>query len=105
MLERDAIQVAPGAPDRRVQIWHRWNTYATVQWQVDDRVIMATTLYVQPALTDFTNVRVLSESIFTFKVTRILAASISATIRYDSDPPTEVKPTDAEVKNTLAVTF
>ncbi len=105
MLERDAIKVAPGAPDESVQLWQRWNTYATVQWQVDERVIVATTLYAQPAIPDYGNVRVLSESIATFKITKLLTASISGTVRYDSAPPTDVKTADAEIKNTLALTF
>jgi hypothetical protein len=105
MFERDAISVAPGAPDASVQVWHRWSTYVSAQWQMDTRVILATTLYVQPAIPDYGNVRVLSESVATFKVTKLLSASVSGSVRYDSAPPTEVKTTDAEIKNTLALTF
>jgi hypothetical protein len=105
MFERDAIRVAPGAPDESVQLWQRWNTYATVQWQMDERVILATTLYVQPAIPDYGSVGVLSESVATFKVTTVLTASISGSVRYDSAPPTDVKTTDTEIKNTLAVIF
>jgi hypothetical protein len=105
MLERDVVAVAVGAPDASLQIWHRVSSYATAQWQVDDRVLLATTMYVQPAVPDYDNVRLLSETVATFKVTKRLAASLSATVRYDSAPPSGVKTTDTEVKNTLSVTF
>jgi Protein of unknown function, DUF481 len=108
MLERDAITAAAGATssqDRAIQIWHRWSNYLTLQWEMDERVIVATTLYVQPAFDDFGNVRLLSETLFTFKVTKVLSASIGGSVRYDSEPPTGVLRTDTEVKNTLTLSL
>lgn len=108
MLEQDVITGQPGTPtasSQTMQTWHRWNQYLTVQWQMDTRVILATTLYVQPAFDDFTDVRVLSDTLMTFKVTKRLSASIAASVRYDSQPPSGVQTTDTEVKNTLTVTF
>ena len=105
MYERDAIAVAPGAPDANRQVWNRWSSYVSVQWQADARMIFATTLYVEPAIPDYGNVLVLSDSVATFKVTKRLAASLSASVRYNSAPPTEVQTTDVEIKNTLLLTF
>jgi hypothetical protein len=105
MIERDVISVAPGSGDLSDFVIARWSSYLTAHWDIDTRVVLATTMYVQPQITDFSNVRLLSESLFTFKVTPILSASISGTIRYDSAPPSQVKPTDAEIKNTLSVLF
>ena len=108
MLERDAITAEPGttgAQNQAIQIWHRWSNYLTIQWELDERAIVATTLYVQPAFNDFVDVRLLSETLFTFKVTKVFSASISGSVHYDSEPPTGVLPTDVEVKNTLSVTF
>jgi hypothetical protein len=105
MLERDVISVAPGAGDANVQVWHRWSNYLTAQWELDERVILATSIYVQPVFDDFPNVRVLDETLFTFKVTKLLAASIAGAVHYDSTPPTAVKTTDLEIKNSLTLTF
>jgi hypothetical protein len=105
MFERDVVTVAPGAPDANVQVWDRWSNYVTAQWELDERVILASSLYVQPALEDFANVRVLDETLFTFKVTPWLNASIAGSVKYDSAPPTAVKTTDLEVKNSLGLTF
>jgi hypothetical protein len=108
MFERDAIAPQAGAvgpEDRRIQVWHRWNNYVTVQWEMDPRAILATTIYVQPAFNDFGDVRLLSETLLTFKVTKVFTAGIAASVRYDSEPPTGVLTTDTEIKNTLALTF
>ncbi len=108
MLERDAITAAAGATgpqDRAIQIWHRWSTYVTLQWELDERSIVATTMYVQPAFDDFGDVRLLSETLFTFKVSKLLSASIGGSVRYDSEPPTGVLKTDTEVKNALTLNF
>jgi len=105
MLERDVIDVAPGAADRRDFLIARWSNYVTAHWDVDPRVILASTMYVQPAFRDFSNVRLLSETLFTFKITKLLAASVAGTVRYDSAPPSGVKTTDAEIKNALSLTF
>jgi hypothetical protein len=108
MLERDVITAevgATGPQNQSVQIWNRWSNYLTVSWQMDPRAIIATTLYAQPAINDFHNIRVLDETLFTFAVTKVFVAGISATVRYDSEPPTGVQTTDVEIKNTLGVTF
>jgi hypothetical protein len=108
MFERDAISAVPGATgpqNQSIQIWHRWNNYLTVQWEVDTRTTLATTLYVQPAFNGFGDVRLLSETLLTFKVSKVLAAGVSGTVRCDSEPPTAVLPTDTEIKNTLTLTL
>ena len=108
MFERDAITAVAGSTgpqNQSTQVWHRWSNYLTVQWRVDDRTALGTTLYVQPAITDFRDVRLLSETLLAFKVTKLFSAGIAATIRYDSEPPTGVLPTDTEIKNTLLLTY
>jgi putative salt-induced outer membrane protein YdiY len=108
MLERDAISPEVGAVGRTnqsIQIWHRLSTYVTVQWQVDERAVLSTTLYVQPAFDDVHDVRLLSDTLLTFKISKTFSSGIAASVRYDSEPPTAVLTTDAEVKSTLALTF
>jgi hypothetical protein len=108
MFERDAIAPAPGSTgpqNQAIQIWHRWSNYVTVQWEPDDRVILATTMYVQPALNGFGDLRVLSDTLITFKVTKVLAASMAGSVRYDSEPPTGVLTTDTEIKSILSLTY
>jgi hypothetical protein len=108
MFERDAITATVGATgpqNQAIQTWHRWSNYLTIQWEIDERAILATTAYIQPALNDFGDVRVLSETLLTFKVSKSFSAGISGSVHYDSEPPTGVLPTDTEVKNTLTLTL
>lgn len=108
MLERDAITAevgATGPQNQSIQVWHRWSNYVSIQWTVDERVTLGTTMYVQPALTDFGDVRLLNETLCTFKITKVFSAGLSGVIRYDSEPPTGVLPTDMEVKNSLLLTY
>jgi hypothetical protein len=105
MLERDVIDVAPGASDERDQLAHRSSTYVSAHLTLDERITLATTTYVQPKLDDFSNVRLLSESAVIFKVTDVLSASLHFNVRYDSDPPTAVLPTDTELKNSLRLSL
>jgi hypothetical protein len=108
MFERDAITAVAGATgpqNQSIQVWHRWSNYVTLQWALDARVALASTMYVQPAITDFGDVRLLSETLFTFKMTKVLTAGIAGSVRYDSEPPTGVLRTDTELKNTLLITY
>jgi len=105
MLERDVIDVEPGAREPRNEVYSRWNAYVTAHWKLDTRVSFATTMYVQPRVDDVSNTRLLSETLFYFKVTKVLSAALSATVRYDSEPPTAVKTTDIELKNSLSLAF
>jgi putative salt-induced outer membrane protein YdiY len=108
MFERDAISPVAGATgpeNQTIQVWHRWSSYVTVQWQIDPRAVLATTIYAQPVFNMPQNVRILSDTLLTFRITKVFSAGIAASIRYDSEPPTGVLPADVEVRNTLAVTF
>ncbi len=108
MLERDAITPASGSvgpTNQSIQIWHRLSTYVTVQWQFDERAVLSSTLYVQPAFDDIHDVRLLSDTLLTFKISKTFSSGIAMSVRYDSEPPTDVLTTDTEVKSTLAVSF
>jgi putative salt-induced outer membrane protein YdiY len=108
MLERDAITAvvgATGAQNQSIQVWHRWSSYASTTWEIDPRAVVSSTMYVQPAITDFGDVRLLNETLLTFKITKVFSAGLSASVRYDSEPPTGVLPTDTEVKNSLLLTY
>jgi hypothetical protein len=108
MFEQDEITAVVGAigpQNRHLQVWHRWSNYLTLQWQIDPRSVIATTAYVQPAFDTFRNVRVLVDTLLTFKVTKYFSAEMAASVRYGSQPPTGVLRTDVEVRNVLALTF
>lgn len=105
MFEYERIAVATGAPDEPVVLANRWNNYLSAMVRPDDRVRAIATIYVQPRFDHFTDLRVLFEAAVTTEVTKVFGLKVIGTIRYDSQPPTEVKRTDIEVKNAFVVKF
>lgn len=105
MLEYERIAVAPGAPDEPEILAHRWNNYFSAMVRPDDRVRAIATIYVQPRFDHFSDIRVLFETAVQTDVTKVFGLKVLATIRHDTQPPTEVKRTDVEVKNAIVVKF
>jgi hypothetical protein len=105
MLEYERIAVAKGAPDNPEIVAQRWNNYLSAMVRPDDRVRSIATIYVQPRFDAFSDVRVLLETAVQTDVTKVFGLKVLATLRYDTQPPTEVKRTDIEVKNAIVVKF
>jgi putative salt-induced outer membrane protein YdiY len=105
MVEHDAINVLPDSNDLADFYAHRWNNYLSVNYEVDTRISLASTIYAQPRWNDFNDYRVLEETAVVFKITKVLAASIIGDYHYDSRPPAGVLTTDLEIKNVLSVTY
>jgi hypothetical protein len=57
----------------------------------------------QPRVELLSDIRVESESGFVFKLTKVLATSITLTAHYDSNPLPGVLRTDTELENTLTL--
>lgn len=105
MFEYERINVPLGAPDDRATTAQRSSNYVTATWQPDSRVRMTGTAYVQPRWDDFGDVRVLLEGAVTTEIFKRLSVKVLFTVRHDSRPPTDVKTTDAEVKNAFVLQF
>lgn len=105
MLEYERIAVAPGAPDEPEILAQRWNNYLSAMVRPDDRVRAIATIYVQPRFDHASDVRMLLEAAVQTDVTKVFGLKVLATIRHDTQPPTEVKRTDIEVKNAIVVKF
>jgi hypothetical protein len=105
MLERDVYDVSLGGPVARVQEGGRASTYLTAHATLTDGIDAVTTTYVQPAVEDPSDIRILSESGFVFKVKAWLSTAISFVAHYDSNPAPGVLPTDAELKNSIVLTL
>jgi hypothetical protein len=105
MYERDVIEVKPGATDVRTPTHHRVSSYLSAHATLSDGIDAVTTTYAQPRIDDASDIRILSESGFVFKVTKTLSTSIVFTAHYDSNPPTGVLTTDTELKNAITLTL
>jgi hypothetical protein len=105
MLELERVRVADGASDDPREINHRMSSYLSVVWAVDERVSLNGVVYFQPKWSRPSDYRVLADGGVVFAVTKRLSAKILLGLRHDHDPPTGVRPTDAELKNALSLTL
>lgn len=105
MFEYERITVPEGAPDPSRTVVHRWSNYATATWKIDETIRMVGTVYVQPRFDLWNDVRVLFEAGVVTNLNKRLALKLLVTMRYDSEPPTTVRNTDLEVKNSFVVKF
>ncbi|MCP4447304.1 MAG: DUF481 domain-containing protein [Myxococcales bacterium] len=102
MLEYQRLQDDEFADAGNTDVQHRNSTYVTGHYQADDRVQLAESVYVQPRLTDASDIRLLSETQLTFKMTKRLSFTSSLTIAYDSRPPDAVKRLDTALSSSIS---
>ena len=105
MAERDVYDLTLGSTDDRLQGAQRASTYLSAHATLTDGIDTVTTTYAQPNLRDPSDIRILSESGFVFKINAWLSTSISFVAHYDSNPVPGVLPTDTELKNAITLTL
>ena len=106
MLEKNKIDVQPGAPDRAETLDHRWTNYLSLRLAVlDGRLLMQNTVYAQPRFDAFGDVRVLEELEVLAKVTDSFALGLTFAVLYDSEPPSGVESTDLRLLNTVRLSL
>jgi hypothetical protein len=105
MAERDVYDLTIGSTDDRLQGAQRASTYLSAHATLSDGIDTVTTTYAQPNLRDPSDIRILSESGFVFKINTWLSTSISFVAHYDSNPVPGVLPTDTELKNAITLTL
>lgn len=103
MFEYEKLQ-NDGPPDSGASdLQHRSSTYLVGHYELDERVQLVESLYVQPRVTDAGDLRVLNESQLTFKLTEKLSFATAFTIAYDSTPPDTIKKLDTALKSSLTL--
>ncbi len=89
---------------------HRASSYLTGSFELDDRVQVVETVYVQPRIDDPGDIRVLDESQLVTKLTKRIALTTSLVVGYDSSPltkedGTELDTLDTTMKTSITVEF
>jgi hypothetical protein len=105
LVESDATTFGPGQTGEWAPFTQRASAYLTEHTKLAEHIVTAATVYVQPALTDVSNMRVSAEAGFIFTVSKWLSTNIAFSGHYDSRPPPGVLPTDTELKNAIALTW
>ena len=105
MYERenlDAGEVIGHPSDQSVM---RWSNYLNVRIKLSDQTSFVTTLYVQPRLGAFSDIRVLHDASVAVAITEHLTFSTTLNLYYDSRPPDNVEDLDLEFRNGIQVSF
>ncbi|MDB4970506.1 MAG: uncharacterized protein JWN44_6195 [Myxococcales bacterium] len=104
MFEYERLAGGMFSDAHREIIANRLSTYAVITVG-QGRIVLAHTVYAQPRLDDFSDVRWLHDSTLALTVTRYLSVRFSATLTLDTRPPEGVQPLDTALKSALALTF
>lgn len=84
---------------------YRWSNYLNLRLIFSENTSLLNTVYVQPQVDAFEDVRILAESLFTIALTSHITFQTTFNLRYDSRPPDGIEDLDLAVRNGLVVTF
>jgi hypothetical protein len=103
MFEHERLDLSPedSHPDRTSS--HRLTTYVTANVPVAEGGAASATVYAQPRVDAWGDVRVLAEARLAAELTDGLALTVTWNLRHDSRPPLDVARVDTVVKTGLAV--
>ena len=88
-----------------LRLAHRWSNYVSASGDVAERVLLTTTVYLQPRFDAFGDYHALVVATFEFKVSGLVSTGIEAEVRYESRPADEVEKLDYSIKNALELSF
>ena len=92
MIERDIYEITEASEEaRRDEVYARLNGYVAINYQMDTRINLVSTSYIQPRLEDWSDVRFLTEDGFLFTVAKRITAGITFSLHYDANPVAGVK--------------
>jgi len=105
MHEWEHLNVRAGSGDIAKSSINRWSNYLVTNWQSKHDAAFVNTVYIQPRFDDFNDIRILNEMALQAKVSSWLSITLTFNLRFDSKPPSGVKKTDIELKNSLRLSF
>jgi putative salt-induced outer membrane protein YdiY len=83
----------------------RWSNYLNVRLRFTKTTHLITTVYVQPRVDSFADVRVLQQAILAVDVTEHVRFTTEFNLNYDSRPPADVEDLNVALQNGLQVSF
>ena len=100
ILEHESISDVVGSIGPS-NLWHRSSDYIGFNVAVSPVVQASSVLYAQPRWLHPLDFRILSDTVVTFTITKLLSAGVSANLWYDNRPPAGVQTYDLSIKNSL----
>jgi putative salt-induced outer membrane protein YdiY len=83
----------------------RWSNYLSVRIELTEQTSFVSTVYVQPRLDAFEDLRILHDASIAVAITDHLTLRTTLNLYYDSRPPDNVEDLDVELRNGLQVRF
>jgi hypothetical protein len=106
LFELERLDTRPGTIDAGERsVAHRSSLYVTGIERIGEQVSVLETVYVQPRLDDFDDIRLLGELTLTSKLAKHVALTNGLTVAYDRTPPDGVERYDMQLKVAVLVTF
>lgn len=94
MLEREILDIPPDNPHPQRGYYHRISSYLSLKWQPTENVNIVQTIYVQPRIDAFSDLRMLEQADLVVKLFDALSLKTSLTVLYDGRPPAGVVKTN-----------
>lgn len=79
----------------------RWSNYVSFSIAITPTATLSATTYVQPAMEDFGDIRIINDSVLDVKLGDRFSLTTALTVRYDSRPPDGIESTDVAIRNGL----
>ncbi|MFC1528552.1 DUF481 domain-containing protein [Candidatus Latescibacterota bacterium] len=105
MLEHERYDLEENNSHDDIVAVARWSNYVTTTVNVNERTEFISTVYVQPCLRTFEDIRILGETDLKIELGEQLSFVMTFNLRYDSKPPDNIKVLDTEIKPGLVLNF
>ncbi|MDX1739808.1 MAG: DUF481 domain-containing protein [Rhodothermales bacterium] len=81
----------------------RWSNYVSLRWEISDRAAISTTVYAQPRVDDFEDIRLLQDAALQIDITSAVAFRFVLRQRFDNRPPDNIEDHDLFFENGIRV--
>lgn len=104
-LFREYERIDPSYPDGGAELRSRANLYLVIKLPMGEAATLASNTYLQPALGDSRDYRLLEQATLQVKVTSRLALLLGVNHKHDSRPPLGLGSNDTSVTTSLVLSF
>jgi hypothetical protein len=91
MFETERYDLPVNSAHPQTTSLHRFTSYVTFKYQLNELLSFISTTYYQPRFKDFNDYKLFSENAFLINTGKVLDLFIKFNLRYDSRPPDTVK--------------
>ena len=105
MLEHERYDLEKSNSHEDIVTVTRWSNYVTANVNFNELTQLVSTVYIQPQFGNLEDIRILGETYLKIEIGELLSLVITFNIRYDSQPPDNIKLLDTEIIPGLVLNF